>query len=126
MQFACNCGQMLSLDLYPRKRFVVDTTRPNDNYSEQIVKQGSFIHRSPNTISWYLDSRYSRYDLNKKDLILSNVRLQEYRTGSGCCDVDSGTVHCNSCNILIGYEFSDCWQTHRVTLNGNLIKRVFK
>ena len=129
MKLQCNCGVIITKDLYPYKNFIIDGARANNDFSykDYAVRVGTFKHTSYHaSLKSPFWLKGERYDINKCDLVFTAVKLDEFKTGKGCCDIDCGDVVCNGCKTKLGYEFSDCWQTQCITFIGKNIKRVFK
>ncbi len=129
MKLKCKCGNILTKDLYPTKTFsktkeirtwVGQTPEDEIEYEfHHFVKEGTVILSNTHN---FLD--YNSYSVCLKDCI--GINFIPFKDGYGCCNNHSIPVSCKSCNVEIGYEFSDCYDAKCVILTRKIIRRCYK
>lgn len=129
MKLKCNCGEILTKDLYPTKNWhCYDVVE--DYYGEcgtkhyMEVKGGSFLlsKQIPHIKKM---KRYPQgFWVNSND-ILDSKQLK-YRRGYGCCGLAWEPFICPKCKETIGEINLDCYQDHRVELYETKVGRIYK
>jgi hypothetical protein len=120
MIIKCNCGKVLTKDLYYTKDFHVEKEIDDEGH---VYMRHYWLHTGAFTTSvrtWYDDKKL--LCVSREDFV--EGFLLEYQYGWGCCDISHKDVICE-CGKVIGDYSLDCWQTRTVDLFENCIRREY-
>lgn len=129
MKLACKCGKPLTRDLYLTHKWRVDESA-TDYYGDGITKHflsvtpGAFMLFKPTSFGKSLGYKTNDFAVNSDDVLDCEEQF-EYKTGKGCCGVNS-SLNCPSCNNEIGSVALDCYQHKAIYFEEDKVRRIYK
>lgn len=121
MKLKCRCGEILTNDLYPRKRWELMEEIQNYGFKGNTrhymrIRKGSFM---------YIQGFYYPEFLISPDDVFDQEQL-EYKGYNGCCGNNHVEYSCPSCKAVVGYQYLDCYDDWHIAIVSSKVERVYK
>lgn len=139
MKLSCKCGNILTNDLYPTKKWekvVTETVVEEGSYNYGGVEVGDVLTHVDFQVrkgSFLLASQQFRsfYNRDENAFLVSPLDLfdQEqlkYQRGYGCCGNHWKSYNCPSCGTQVGEQKLDCYDDKHVSFDFSKVVRVYK